>query len=111
MSDERGDDYFGPAVNRAARLLAVGHGGQILLSQAVCEVVRDHLPPDASLHDLGAHQLKDLSRAEQIWQLTVPDLPADFPPLASLSTRRHNLPIQLTSFVGRKKSERRLSIC
>jgi predicted ATPase/class 3 adenylate cyclase len=102
VSDERNGDYFGPAVNRAARLLAVGHGGQILLSHAMCDVVRDHLPPGAALHDLGAHRLKDLSRKEQISQLTVADLPADFPPLASLSERRHNLPTQLTSFVGRE---------
>jgi predicted ATPase/class 3 adenylate cyclase len=102
VAEERNGDYFGPAINRTARLLAIGHGGQILLSHAMCDVVRDHLPPGAALRDLGTHQLKDLSREEQIWQLSVPDLPADFPPLASLSTRRHNLPIQLTSFVGRE---------
>jgi predicted ATPase/class 3 adenylate cyclase len=102
VAEERNGDYFGPAVNRTARLLAVGHGGQILLSHAMCDVVRDHLPPGATLRDLGAHRLKDLSREEQIWQLTVPDLPADFPPLTSLSARRHNLPIQQTSFVGRE---------
>ncbi|MBN2147485.1 MAG: tetratricopeptide repeat protein [Anaerolineales bacterium] len=102
-AQERDGDYFGPTLNRTARLLSAGHGGQILLSMAAQELARDQLLPDASLHDLGEHQLKDLERAEHIFQLVTPDLPADFPPLKTLVGFRHNLPQQLTSFVGREK--------
>ncbi len=86
-ADMRDGDYFGPPLNRIARMLAAGHGGQILLSLATAELVRDRLPPGASLRDLGAHQLKDLSRPEQIFQLVHGDLPADFPPLTTLAAR------------------------
>ncbi len=94
-------EYAGYALSRIARLLAIGHGGQILLSQVTQELVRNHLPPDVALRDLGTHRLKDLRHPERIFQVVVADLPADFPPLASPSARRHNLPVQLTSFVGR----------
>src|SRR5437763_2671395 len=77
-AQERDGDYFGPAVNRAARLLALGHGGQALLSQATFGLVRDALPEDAALRELGAHRLKDLQQPEQVFQLLYPDLPADF---------------------------------
>ncbi|MBC8078547.1 MAG: tetratricopeptide repeat protein, partial [Chloroflexales bacterium] len=86
-ADMRDGDYFGPPLNRIARMLAAGHGGQILLSLATAELVRDRLPPGATLVDLGAHQLKDLSRPEQIFQLVHGDLPADFPPLTTLAAR------------------------
>jgi LuxR family maltose regulon positive regulatory protein len=86
-ADMRDGDYFGPPLNRIARMLAAGHGGQILLSQATVELVRDRMPPGASLLDLGAHQLKDLSRPEQIFQLVHSDLPTDFPPLTTLAAR------------------------
>ena len=76
---ERDGDYFGPPVNRVARLLSVGHGGQVLLSLPTAEFVRDVLPPKATLEDLGDHRLKDLIRSEHIYQLNVPDLPSDFP--------------------------------
>jgi len=101
-SEERGGDYFGPALNRVARLLACGHGDQILLSLATAELVREHLPPDAELRDLGTHRLKDLSRPEQIFQLATPDLPAAFPPLNTLDARRTNLPAQPTPLIGRE---------
>ncbi len=101
-ADERDDDYFGPTVNRVARLLAIGHGGQVLVSAMTSDLVRGMLPAQASLHDLGEHRLKDLARPERVYQLRAPDLRAEFPPLRSLDALSHNLPVQLTSFVGRE---------
>jgi predicted ATPase/class 3 adenylate cyclase len=102
-AESRGDDYFGPALNRVARLLATGHGGQILLTRATQELVRAQLPPDAALRDLGQHRLKDLVQPEQVFQLIVPDLPADFPPLRTLDTHPNNLPGQPNPFIGREQ--------
>lgn len=99
--DARDGDFFGPPLNRVARLLAIAHGGQTLVSEAVAGLVRDSLPDGAALADLGEHRLKDLSRPERIYQLLDPDLRADFPPLRSLDSVPGNLPVQLTSFVGR----------
>ena len=93
-AEQRDGDYFGHALNRAARLLAAGHGGQILLSAASWELVRDHLPAEVALRDLGAHRLKSLARPEHIFQLVVPGLPADFPPLQTLDRPTTNLPAQ-----------------
>jgi predicted ATPase/class 3 adenylate cyclase len=98
----RDGDYFGPAINRAARLMSIASGGQILLSSATTELVRDQLPAGATLYDLGEHRLKGLTRPERVFQLSGPELPADFPPLHSLNTLPNNLPLQLTSFVGRE---------
>jgi predicted ATPase len=100
VAHERGGDYFGPALNRVARILAVGHGGQILLSRGTEELIGDP-PSGLSLRDLGEHTLKDLGRPERIYQVVQPDLPDDFPDLLSLDAFPNNLPIQLTSFVGR----------
>jgi predicted ATPase/class 3 adenylate cyclase len=102
-AEEREGDYVGPPLNRVARLLAVGYGGQVLLSQPTYELVRDALPDGMSLRDLGQHRLKDLVRPEHIFQLVSPDLPADFPPLQSLNLLPNNLPRQLTSFIGRER--------
>ena len=99
----REGDYFGATLNRVARLLATGHGGQTLVSQATYDLVGDTLPAAVSLRDLGAHQLKDLARPEQVYQLQHPRLHGDFPPIKSLSTHPNNLPQQLTSFIGREK--------
>jgi predicted ATPase/uncharacterized protein HemY len=99
----RDGDYYGSAVNRCAHLRSVAHGGQILVSQATYCLVRDELSDNISLHDLGEHDLKNLKRAEHIFQLVVPDLPADFPPLKTLSLNRSNLPLALTSFIGRER--------
>jgi predicted ATPase/class 3 adenylate cyclase len=99
----REGDYFGLAVNHCARLRALGHGGQTLLSQTTAALVGEDLPTDMSLRDLGAHRLKDLQRAEPIFQLMHPELPAAFPPLQSLEAFAHNLPVQLTSFIGRER--------
>ena len=100
-ADERNGDYFGPAVNRVARLLAIGHGGQVLVSGVSADLVQGELPSQASLRDLGEHRLKDLARPEYVYQLLAPDLTAEFPPLRSLDSLPNNLPRMLTSFVGR----------
>jgi predicted ATPase/DNA-binding SARP family transcriptional activator len=100
---ERDGDYFGPALNRLARLLQAGHGGQILLTQTARDLVVLHLPEGAALRDLGEQRLRDLSRPEPVYQLVYPDLTAEFPPLRSLAVYAHNLPAQLTRFIGRKE--------
>ena len=97
----RDGDYFGPTVNRVARLRAAGHGGQILLSAATAALARDRLPGGVSLRDLGLRRLKDLLEPEHIFQVEHPDLPDRFPPLATLDSRPNNLPLQPTTFVGR----------
>jgi class 3 adenylate cyclase len=97
--ESRDRDYFGPPINRLARLLSTAHGGQTLLSQTSY----DALPEAASLRDLGAHRLKDLGRPEQVYELRHPGLRGDFPPIKSLSTHANNLPQQLTTFIGREK--------
>ncbi|HUI89050.1 MAG TPA: adenylate/guanylate cyclase domain-containing protein [Anaerolineales bacterium] len=102
-AEARAGDYYGPTLNRAARLMSIGHGGQILLSTVTADLVREHLSDGTSLRDLGEHRLKDLVRSEHVFQLTRPDLPADFPPLKSLDSYPNNLPIQLTSFIGRER--------
>ena len=99
----RDDDYFGPTLNRVARILSTGAGGQILLSSATVELVRDSLPAGTSLQDLGEHALKDLLRPEHVYQLTLPDLPSQFPALKSLTHQPHNLPVQPTPFLGREQ--------
>lgn len=105
-AEQRGVDYFGPAVNRSARLLTVGWGGQILLTRQTAEALVDHegLPPGASLNDYGLHMLKDLEEPLHILGLGHPDLPIrDFPPLRSLTGHLNNLPAQPTPFIGREK--------
>src|SRR5213080_818954 len=98
---EAGADYRGPHVNRAARLRAIAHGEQILISGVTAGILRDALPDGASLIDLGRHRLRDLSELEHVFQLAHPELRIDFPPLKSLTNFRQNLPTQLTSFIGR----------
>jgi len=96
-------DYRGPHVNRAARIRGIAHGEQILLSGITAGIVRGTLPAGASLIDLGQHRLRDASEMEHVFQLAHPDLRQDFPPVKSLSNYRQNLPVQLTSFVGRRQ--------
>jgi predicted ATPase/class 3 adenylate cyclase len=103
VAEERNADYFGPSVNRVARLLSAGHGGQVLLSAATHEMVRDQLPAGVSLLDLGERQLKDLFRPERVFQLIAPGLPSEFPPLKTLEGRPNNLPLQPTPLVGRER--------
>src|SRR5688500_16527467 len=102
-AQERDGDYFGPSLNRVARLLSAGHGGQVLLSLPTEELVRDALPERVSLRDLGDRRLKDLIRPERIFQLCAPDLREAFPPLRTLDGRKHNLPVQPTPLVGRER--------
>jgi predicted ATPase/class 3 adenylate cyclase len=102
-AESREGDFFGQALNRDARILAIGHGGQVLLSAVAAALTRDRLPPDVDLLDLGSHRLRDLDRPEQVFQVAAADMPREFPALRSLSTRRSNLPVPLTSFVGRRR--------
>ncbi len=100
-AEERDGDYFGPAVNRVARLLAIGYGSQILVSGTTADLLQAELPREITLRDLGEHRLKDLARPERVYQLVSPNLPNTFPPLRSVDEFPNNLPSQLTSFVGR----------
>ena len=102
-AEERDGDYFGPPVNRVARLLSAAHGGQVLLSLPTQELVRDQLPTQTSLRDLGEHRLKDLFRPERVFQLLAAGLPSEFPPLRTLDAFRNNLPLQPTPLIGREK--------
>ena len=96
--------YVGIDVHRAARIAAAGHGGQVLLSQTTYDLVERELPEDVTVLDLGEHRLKDLRQPKHLYQLVMEGLPADFPPLKSLKVAtQNNLPIQLTSFIGREK--------
>ncbi len=99
-------DYYGPTVNRVARLMSLGYGEQILVSSATASLLRAALPGDVSLRDLGSHRLKDLSKPETIYQVVVPGLRSDFPTLASLDARPNNLPFQISTFVGRDREQR-----
>lgn len=94
-------NYYGPTVNRCARLRALAHGGQTLLSGTTHELVLDELPDRVSFKDLGVHHLRDFPRPEHVWQIMHPDLPGEFPALRSDEGRADNLPVQLASFVGR----------
>jgi predicted ATPase/class 3 adenylate cyclase len=98
----RGGDYYGSGVNRAARLMSVAHGGQIVCSAATADLARDRLAEGITFADLGEHRLRDLSRAERVFQVCAPGLRRDFPALASLDAFPGNLPLQVTSFIGRE---------
>jgi class 3 adenylate cyclase len=89
--DLRDDGYFGPPLNRVARLLAAAHGGQTLVCHVTQELVRDQLPAGVTLRDMGLHQLRDLTEPEQIFQLLAADLPADFPPLKTITNQTAEL--------------------
>src|SRR5579884_1088216 len=102
-AEERKGDYFGPALNRVARLLSIGHGGQVLLSAVTQAQVRRKIPSGASLKEMGWHRLKDLQEPQHVYQLLHPSLPSEFPALNSLDSLPNNLPRQLSSFIGREK--------
>jgi predicted ATPase/class 3 adenylate cyclase len=102
-ADERDDDYYGPAVNRVARLLSIGHGGQVLTSGITADLVRPLLPDGVELRAMGRHHLKNISEPERVHQLLAADLRREFPALRSIDSRPNNLPRQLTSFVGRDR--------
>ncbi|MDE2126080.1 MAG: tetratricopeptide repeat protein [Armatimonadetes bacterium] len=101
-ADHRDGDYFGGAVNRCARIRALAHGGQILLSAETVEALTEPLPEGARLRDVGRLRLRGLSRPERIYLLTHPELPADMLPIRLDSDYPNNLPRQLTTFVGRE---------
>ena len=96
-----GEAYQNQPLNRCARLMAAGHGGQVLVSGATELLVRDDLPDGCALVDLGEHRLRDLARPVRIFQLTGPGLRTEFPPVRTLAAFAGNLPVQLSSFVGR----------
>jgi predicted ATPase/class 3 adenylate cyclase len=98
----RDGDYYGTAVNRAARLMAVAHGGQLLMSDATERLLGDAAGQSFELVDLGEHRLRDLAQASRVFQVVAPGLDGEFPPLRSLEVFPGNLPLQLTSFVGRE---------
>jgi len=103
QAEQRGGDFFGPTVNRTARIMAAGHGGQVLLSESACALVRDALPERASLIDLGEHRLKDIGRPEHLYQLAHPDLPAKFPPLITVRQAGVTLPNRSSGLIGRQQ--------
>ncbi|RPJ21346.1 MAG: adenylate/guanylate cyclase domain-containing protein, partial [Chloroflexi bacterium] len=89
-------------MSQVQRLMSAAHGGQVLISLAAQELVHDKMPEGFTLRDLGERRLKDMLRAEHIYQLVIPDLPSDFPPIKTLELYQHNLPAQMTSFIGRE---------
>jgi predicted ATPase/class 3 adenylate cyclase len=97
-AEVRDGDYYGTALNRAARLMSVAHGGQIVVSLTTRDLLRD---ASVDLLDLGEHRLRDLGEPERVHQIVHADLPRDFPPLRSVENFPTNLPLQTTSFVGR----------
>ena len=102
IDERRDNDFFGPVVNRAARIMSAAHGGQILVSQAVATLVGERLPEGVTLRTLGAVRLRDLANPESIYQVVHPRLREGFPALRSLEATPNNLPQQVTSFIGRE---------
>ncbi len=103
QAERRGGDYFGPPLNRVARLLAAAHGEQIVVSRAAGDLARDRLPLGITLRDLGAHALKDLLDADRVFQVVAPGLAADFPPLRTPQRFLHNVPHPATPLIGRER--------
>src|SRR3954462_2081415 len=93
-------DYVGLTVHQVARIMSAGHGGQVLVSESTRRLLND-MPAGVELRDLGERRLKDLAAPERLYQLVIEGLDERFPPLRTLETRANNLPVQLTSFVGR----------
>jgi predicted ATPase/class 3 adenylate cyclase len=99
--EPRDGDFFGPTLNHLARLIDAGHGGQILISADAVAILSGKIPESVTLVDLGSHQLRDLIKPSEVYQICAPGLPTEFAPLRSLNRARHNLPSQLTPLVGR----------
>ncbi|MEX1007414.1 MAG: adenylate/guanylate cyclase domain-containing protein [Acidimicrobiia bacterium] len=102
-AEVRDGDYYGSSLNRAARLMGVAHGGQIVCSHATADLARDSLTEGVVLTDLGDHRLRDLSRPERVFQIHAPDLAGSFAPLRSVDSFPGNLPLQVSSFIGREQ--------
>ncbi|MEE9177505.1 MAG: adenylate/guanylate cyclase domain-containing protein [Acidimicrobiia bacterium] len=100
-TESRDGDYFGPAMNRTARIMAAGHGGQVLLSSVAAGLTTGRLPEGAALRDLGSHRLKDLTLPEHLYQLVHDDIETEFPAPNTLDAKPHNLPLQTSEFLGR----------
>jgi len=100
--EPREGDFYGTAVNRAARIMSTAHGGQVLVSQVVNDLLAGRLPGGSTLKELGSVRLRDLASPETLYQLVHPKLREKFPALRSLEATPNNLPQQLTSFVGRE---------
>lgn len=96
-------NYVGRAIIRCARIRACGHGGQVLVSDSTVALARDDLPTGVSFRDLGTARLRDMTRPERVWQVVGDGLRPDFPPLRSLETTPHNLPLAVTSLIGRRR--------
>ena len=101
--ERRDHDFFGAPVNRTARIMAAAHGGQVLVSKAVADLIGSRLPAGVALKDLGVVRLRDLASPERVYQVTHPQLRRDFPALRSLESTPNNLPQQVTSFIGRER--------
>jgi predicted ATPase/class 3 adenylate cyclase len=101
----RAGDYYGPTLNRASRLMAVAHAGQVLVSLATARLLPDVLPGDLSLQDLGEHRLRDVTLPVHVFQLSADGMAADFPPLKSVDLVRTNIPAPLSRFVGRNAEQ------
>src|SRR6266487_4727999 len=97
------EGYVGLDVHLAARLMSAAHGGQVLLSSTIRTLVEHNLPEGVSLRDLGQYHLRDLPGPKHLFQLVISGLPADFPPLRNSNNQFHNLPVQLTSLIGREQ--------
>jgi predicted ATPase/class 3 adenylate cyclase len=108
VAELRDGDYFGSSVNRAARIMDLAHGGQIVCSQPTADLAREALPEGVGFVDLGEHRLRDLTRIERVFQVSAPVLPSEFAPLRSLDSFPSNLSEQLTSFVGRERELERI---
>jgi predicted ATPase len=101
--EQRDNDYFGSAVNQAARIMSVAHGSQVLMSEPVAQLIAARLPAGVTLRDLGSARLRDIGQPVRIFQVVHPELRQDFPPLRALEATPNNLPRQVTSFVGRAR--------
>jgi predicted ATPase/class 3 adenylate cyclase len=97
------NNYMGLDLHRAARIMGAAHGGQVLISAATKTLAGNRFPPNVTLRDLGEHRLKDLEQPEHLFQLVIPDLRADFPPVRSLNNCPNNLPAQMTPLIGREQ--------
>lgn len=108
QAEQRAGDFFGPTVNRTARIMAAGHGGQVLLSESAGALAREALPAGAGLIDLGEHRLKDLGRPEHLFQLVHPDLASEFPPLLTVRPAGADLPARVAGLIGREDELRKI---